>query len=120
MPVHAITPDYRGEVRDAQARFGGNILVYIGWDEHLLFCSAKTFPLPSAMTFAELKANVLPQGFAQHPDFAHINWDTVQWQLNGRTLQAQDDQTLAELGFDHKSLLRFKTPGLNGWRGTGV
>ncbi|MDO4694148.1 MAG: phenol hydroxylase subunit P4 [Eikenella sp.] len=120
MPVHAITPDYRGEVRDAQANFGGNILVYIGWDEHLLFCSAKAFPLPPNMPFAALKSEVMPQGFAQHPDFEHIKWDEVQWQLNGRPLQPDDGKTLEQLGFDHKSLLRFKTPGLNGWNGTGV
>lgn len=120
MPVHAITPDYRGEVRDARANFGGNILVYIGWDEHLLFCSAHAFPLSPDMTFAELQVGVLPQGFAQHPDFEHIDWPAVQWQLNGAPFTPRPDQTLAEQGFDHKSLLRFKTPGLNGWRGTGV
>lgn len=120
MAVKAIRPDYTGEVMDRQANYGENILVYIGWDEHLLFCSAKTFPLPPTMTFADLKQGVLPEGFDQHPDFEHINWDEVQWVLNGETLHPSDDKTLAELGFDHKSLLRFKTPGLNGWKGTGV
>lgn len=120
MAVQAITPDYVGEVLDKQANFGDNILVYIGWDEHLLFCSAKTFPLPPEMSFADLKAAVLPEGFDQHPDFEHIVWDEVQWNLNGEEIQPKDEQTLAEIGFDHKSLLRFKTPGLNGWQGTGV
>ena len=46
MPVKAITPDYRGDIRDRRENFGGNIIVYVGWDEHLLFCAAKTFPLP--------------------------------------------------------------------------
>lgn len=120
MAVRAIRPDYIGEVLDKQANYGDLILVYIGWDAHLLFCSAKTFPLPPLMTFATLKSDVLPEGFDQHPDFAHINWDRVQWQLNGERIEPKDEQTLAELGFDHKSLLRFKTPELMGWQGTGV
>lgn len=120
MAVRAICPDYVGEVKDKQANFGDNVLVYIGWDEHLLFCSAKTFPLPLSMTFQTLKTDILPEGFNQHPDFEHIKWEEVQWYLNGEPIQPSDKQTLAELGFDHKSLLRFKTPGLKGWKGTGV
>lgn len=120
MAVQAIRPDYTGEVMDKQENFGGNILVFIGWDEHLLFCSAKSFPLPQTMTFKDLKGGVLPEGFDQHPDFEHIKWDEVQWNLNGEMVTPSDEQTLEEIGFDHKSLLRFKTPGLNGWNGTGV
>ncbi len=120
MPVQAITPDYRGDIRDRRENFGGNILVYIGWDDHLLFCSAKTFPLPPDMPFQALREQVLPEGFGQHPDFEHIDWAGVQWQLNGEDFTPDEAQTLAAQGFDHKSLLRFKTPGLNGWQGSGV
>ncbi|WP_375057461.1 phenol hydroxylase subunit P4 [Zobellella sp. DQSA1] len=120
MAVIALKQDYKGEVRDARANFGGNILVYIGWDEHLLFCSAKTFPLPPAMTFGDLLDKVMPEGFGQHPDFAQIDWSQVQWRLNDAPLHPSREQTLEQLGFDHKSLLRFKTPGLNGYKGTGV
>ena len=120
MPVKAITPDYRGDIRDRRENFGGNIIVYVGWDEHLLFCAAKTFLLPPDMPFQALREQVLAEGFGQHPDFEHIKWSEVQWQLNDAPLQPDDGKTLAELGFDHKSLLRFKTPGLNGWQGSGV
>ena len=120
MPVKAITPDYRGDIRDRRENFGGNIIVYVGWDEHLLFCAAKTFPLPPDMPFQALREQVLAEGFGQHPHFEHIKWSEVQWQLNDAPLQPDGGKTLAELGFDHKSLLRFKTPGLNGWQGSGV
>jgi phenol hydroxylase P4 protein len=72
------------------------------------------------MTFADFKAGVLSEGFNQHPDFENIKWDEVEWNLNGESITPTDDKTLEALGFDHKSLLRFKTPGLNGWKGTGV
>lgn len=120
MPVKAIIDNYQGPNLDAEANFGGNIVVYVGWDEHLLFCSAKAFPLPPAMSFGDFKAGVMPEGFGQHPDFAKINWDNVEWTLNGSAISPNDDQSLADLGFDHKSLLRFKTPGLNGYKNTGV
>lgn len=120
MAVRAICPDYKGENLDQQSNFGDNFLVYIGWDEHLLFCSAKSFPLPPQMTFNDLKTHVLSEGFGQHPDFEKIDWSSVQWNLNGTAIQPTDKQTLEQLGFDHKSLLRFKTPGLNGWNGTKV
>ncbi|MCT7654104.1 phenol hydroxylase subunit P4 [Oceanimonas sp. NS1] len=120
MPVIALNKDYKGEVRDAKANFGGNILVYIGWDEHLLFCSAKTFLLPPTMRFGELQDTPLNEGFNQHPDFKHIDWASVQWILNGKPLSPSREHTLEQLGFDHKSLLRFRTPGLNGYKGTGV
>ena len=75
MPVKAITPDYRGDIRDRRENFGGNIIVYVGWDEHLLFCAAKTFPLPPDMPFQALREQVLAEGFGQHPDFEHIKWE---------------------------------------------
>ncbi|GAA3702598.1 phenol hydroxylase subunit P4 [Oceanisphaera sediminis] len=120
MPVIALNKDYKGEVRDARANFGDNILVHIGWDEHLLFCSAKTFLLSPAMPFSDLQDRILSEGFSQHPDFEHIDWSSVQWTLNGQPLSPSREQTLEQQGFDHKSLLRFRTPGLNGYKGTGV
>lgn len=120
MPTKAIISNYRGEVRDRRENFGGNILVFVGWDKHLLFCSALAFALPPDMPFQDFRQNVLKQGFSQHPDFDSIRWDDVEWQLNGRALAPDDGKTLEQLGFDHKSLLRFNTPGLNGWNGSGV
>lgn len=120
MAVVAITPDYIGERKDRRENFANNILVFIGWDEHLLFCSAKAFTVDPKMKFKEFKENILRDGFSQHPDYEMINWKEVVWKLNDTLVSPEDDQTLEDIGFDHKSLLRFKTPGLNGWKGTGV
>lgn len=120
MPTRAIHANYHGDVRDRRENFGSKILVYVGWDEHLLFCAAHAFLLSPDMTFQAFREQVLPGGFSQHPDFENIRWEEVQWRLNGEDFTPEDTQTLAESGFDHKSLLRFKTPGLNGWNGTGV
>lgn len=120
MAVTAITPDYQGFALDQQAHYGQSMLLYIGWDQHLLFCSAKAFLVQTEMTVAQMIEQIMPAGFAQHPDFEHIDWSKVQWNLNGTVIDLAPDDTLGDKGFDHKSLLRFSTPGLNGYKGTGV
>ncbi|MCX5463076.1 phenol hydroxylase subunit P4 [Alcaligenes parafaecalis] len=120
MAVTAITPDYQGYARDQKSHYGESMLLYIGWDEHLLFCSAKAFLVQPDMTVSQLIQELMPAGFAQHPDFEQIEWSKVQWNLNGEAVELNPDATLGAKGFDHKSLLRFKTPGLNGYKGTGV
>lgn len=120
MSVIAIRPNYQGTVRDLQANYGDHMLLYVGWDKHQLFCSAKAFVVSPQATLAELIATALTSGFAQHPDFEHIDWATVVWTLNGERLSPDMNHTLSQLGFDHKSLLRFQTPGLNGFKNLGI
>lgn len=120
MATIAITPEYRGLVRDQQQNYGDNIILYVGWDEHLLFCSAKAFLIHPTMSGRELIESVLTEGFSQHPDFEKIDWDTVLWRLNNETFHLDQEISLSKQGVDHKSLLRFKTPGLSGYNGSGV
>lgn len=125
MPVRAITENYSFSPMDTQANYGDNILIYIGWDHHTLFCSAKAFLISPQATFQQLLENLMPAGFSQHPDFAAIDWQQAEFVLdqqllNREELAQQPDSTLAALGFGHKSLLRFVTPGLNGYNNTHV
>ena len=68
----------------------------------------------------ELIDQQIAGGFSQHPEFAEIDWSTVQFTLNREALNADFSKTLAEQGFDHKSLLRFVTPNLTGYKGSHV
>ncbi len=120
MAVRAITPDYSFAARDTQSNYGDNILLYIGWDHHTLFCSAKAFLISPHATFQQLLDELMPAGFSQHPEFSQIDWTQTQFMLDGQSIQAQPEQSLAELGFGHKSLLRFMTPGLSGYHGSHV
>ena len=120
MPVQAITPDYMGEMKDTKDKFGGNQIVYFGWDHHLMFCAPIAFPLSPDMPFAAVLSDVLPGGYGMHPDFEAIDWEQVQWLLNGQPWSPQLDSSLSENGIDHKSILRFSTPGLNGIQGCGT
>ncbi len=120
MPVIALKPGYEGERMDRVENFGGNQIVYFGWDEHRMFCAAKAFPLLPSMPFAAVMENIIPEAFSQHPEFSQINWDTVEWLLNNEPFKPQMNASLESQGIDHKSLIRFKTPELKGYAGAGV
>lgn len=120
MPVHAITPDYHGDIKDARENYHGNIMVFIGWDHHLLFCASKAIPLPPDMTFAQLIEQVMPDAFGQHPEFKEINWETATWLLDGKAFTPEMNKGLEAQGVGHKSLIRFATPELKGYANAGV
>ena len=119
MTVAAITPEYIGERRDRVENFHGNQVVYVGWDRHLMFCSPVAFALPPETLFSTLVDDVISGVFSQHPDFAEIDWDKVQWHLNGQPFAPERDKSLIEQGVDHKSIIRMNTPGLSGIKGSG-
>ena len=118
MAVRAITPEYSFPALDAQSNYGDNILIYIGWDHHLLFCSAKAFLISPDATFQQLLDELMPAGFSQHPEFIQIDWAATDFVLDHKQIQPEAQQKLVDLGFVHKSLLRFSTPTLTGYNGS--
>ena len=71
------------------------------------------------MPFGALTEAVLPTVLGPHPDFPHIQWDKVEWMLDGKPFTPDMSKSLQENGVGHKSLIRFRTPGLAGYQGTG-
>ncbi|MDO6513297.1 MULTISPECIES: phenol hydroxylase subunit P4 [Neptuniibacter] len=120
MPIHAITPEYKGEVLDKLENFNGNQVVYVGWDHHLMFCAAFAYPLPPEMPFRALLDDVMPEAFSLHPEFSKINWDKAEWLLDGQPFIPQLNASLIDQGIGHKSLLRFQTPELKGVQEAGI
>lgn len=118
MPVTA-HKDYPLRVADSEDKFHGNILLFVGWDQHLMFCSPLAWALPPAMKFRDLVEGILPGAFGAHPDFAKIDWAAVQWLKSGQPWEPDFNATFAENGLRHKDSLRFRTPGLNGIKGSG-
>lgn len=116
MSVTALS-DYRFTARDVQANFPVPLL-YIGWDQHMMFAAPLCVPVPGATRFGELVDALLPRLYGQHPDFARIDWRTVQWFRHHDLFTPKRELSLAEQGFRHKSLLRMRTPGLQGLRGS--
>lgn len=117
MAVHAIK-EYIGEVKDRQENFHGNQLLYIGWDDHLMFCAPFCFPFPPAMRFGDVLEQVLPGAYGYHPDFKAVDWSKAEWLKSGQPFQPDVNKSLAENGLQHKDVLRFRTPGLTGIKGS--
>lgn len=113
MAVASIDP-YKFDAKDAVENFHGNQLVYLHWEDHLMFCAPVAFPLPAEMVFEDMVQNVLSPAYGQHPDFAKIIWSDVNWTLDGASFDPELKKSLADNGVGHKSLLKFVTPGLLG------
>ena len=118
MPVIALKPGYAGPVADTEDRFHGKRLLYVGWEDHLLFCAPVCLPLPAAMPFGALLADVLPGVYGSHPDFERIDWAQAQWFDSGRPFKPALAKSLADNGLVHKSVIRFRVPGLKGIKGS--
>jgi len=119
MPVQAKNPGYKGEVKDRVELFHGNHLLGIGWEDHMMFCSPFLLSLPPAMLFGDMVEKVLPTtSFTAHPDWSKINWSKAEWLRSGQPFKPDFKKSLADNGLGHKSMIRFRTPGLTGIKGT--
>ncbi|OIQ98183.1 phenol 2-monooxygenase [mine drainage metagenome] len=116
MTVVALKP-YSFPPKDSVGKFPAPLL-YIGWEDHLLFCAPHCLPLPPDMPFSVLTENVLPGVYSYHPDFAKIDWSKVEWFKSGQPFKPDASKSLADNGLGHKDVIRFRTPGLTGIHGS--
>ncbi|NTV12255.1 MAG: phenol hydroxylase [Zoogloea sp.] len=114
----AALKEYAFEPADKLENFHGAQLLYIGWEQHLMFCAPFCLPFPPTMRFGDIVEKVLPGVFGYHPDFAKIDWSQAEWKKSGQPWQPDFDKSLAENGLAHKDVIRFRTPGLTGIKGS--
>lgn len=112
--------EYKFEPKDRVENFHGNQLVYLQWEQHLMFCAPFCFPLPPDMPFAAMVSDVMTPTYAAHPEAAEADFTKGEWMLDGKPFQPDFTKSLKDNGVGHKSVLRVKTPGLNGIAGTGA
>jgi phenol hydroxylase P4 protein len=93
-------------------------LLFVGWEDHLMFCAPFAFPFPPVMPFGALVEQVLPGAFGYHPDFAKIDWSKTEWLKSGQPFSPDFAKSLADNGLGHKDVIRFRTPGLTGIKGS--
>ena len=113
----AAVKSYRFPAQDTVDKFPAPLL-YIGWDQHMMFCAPFCLPLPPTMPFGALIQEVLPGLYGYHPDFAKIDWNQVQWFKSGQPWTPDPSKSLAENGLEHKDAIRFRTPSLTGIKGS--
>ena len=119
MSVTAIR-EYVGVPRDVVANYHGNQLVYVCWDQHLAFAAPFICMVDPAMKFGDFLSQQLAAIIANHPDTPKIDWRQTEWEKADQPWTPDFDQSFAANGLVHKDYLRFRTPGLNGWRGLGI
>ena len=110
--------DYPLMQQDTEDKFHGKHLLYLHWENHPMFAAPFCIPVPRTLPFGAVIMEVLPELYGEHPDFAQIDWSRVQWFRGDVMFTPRADGTLASHGFGHKSVLRFRTPGLEGLRGS--
>jgi phenol hydroxylase P4 protein len=119
MPVFAKKEGYKGVVRDRAENFHGNQLLYVGWEDHLMICAPLALPLPPATPFGDVVGKVLPAtAFAAHPEWTRIDWSKAEWLRSGRPFRPDFEKSLTDNDLGHKAVIRLRTPGLTGIKGS--
>jgi len=118
MSVVALSPGYTGEIRDRVENFHGKQLLFIGWEDHLMYSAPMCIPVPPDLPFGTLTAEIIPGLYPAHPDTANIDWSRVVWLRSGQVFTPDPAKNLKDNGLGHKAVLRFRTPGLNGINGS--
>jgi phenol hydroxylase P4 protein len=118
MSVVAIKPGYTGEIKDRVENFHGKQLLYIGWEDHLMYCAPLAIPVPPDLLFGTLMSEIIPSLYPAHPDTAKIDWSRVEWFSSGKSFKPDPAKSLVDNGLGHKAALRFRTPGLKGIKGS--
>lgn len=114
MSVIALKPGYTGEKRDRVENFNGNQLLYIGWEDHLMYCAPLCIPVPPSLPFAALTQEIIPGLYALHPDMEKLDWSAVEWFRSGIRFTPDPEKSLLDNGLGHKASLKFRTPDLKG------
>ena len=118
MPVIALNEGYTGEIRDREENFHGKQLLFVGWEDHLMFCAPHCIPVEPSMSFRVLATEVIAAMYAVHPDWKKVDLRQAEWFRSGDAFTPDFDKSLRENGLGHKAVIRFRTPGLTGIDGS--
>jgi len=103
--------------QDSEPRFHGKRLFFLSWENHLMYAAPFAVPLPPNLPFGALVRDVLPLLYGEHPEFEAIDWQRTHWFNSGKRFIPDFGKSLEHHGLAHKSLIRFRTPALDGARG---
>ncbi len=109
--------DYPMRQRDQEDKFHGKRLIFLSWENHLMYAAPFAVPLPANLPFGALVRDVLPLLYGEHPEFEAIDWHRTHWFNSSKRFIPDFGKSLEHHGLSHKSLIRFRTPSLEGARG---
>ncbi|MFO0585810.1 MAG: phenol hydroxylase subunit P4 [Anaeromyxobacter sp.] len=93
-------------------------LLFVGWEDHKMLCAPFAVPFPPTLKFGDMCRGAFQPIFGAHPEFSKIDWAKVEWFKSGKPWKPDHEKTLAENGLGHKDVIRFRTPGLTGLKGS--
>lgn len=116
MSVQSLKPGYVGEVRDPQEKFHGQTLLFVYWEDHLLFCAPAAILVNPGDSPAQL-VEQLKQALGYDPIAAELTLDNIDWYrsldyTSDERWQIDANKSLAENGLTHKTAIRMRTPSL--------
>jgi phenol/toluene 2-monooxygenase (NADH) P4/A4 len=106
--------DYPLLQADPENKFFGNRLIYVAWENHLMYAAPFCLPLPPTLPFGAFVRDVLPELYGEHPEFEQIDWQRTEWSNSNQRFRPDFGKSLEHHGLTHKSLIRFRTPKLEG------
>ena len=112
--------DYPMMQQDTEDKFHGKHLLYLHWENHPMFAAPFCIPVPRTLPFGAVIMEVLPELYGEHPEFEDIDWKSVQWFNSNKRFSPDIGKSLEHHGIGHKSLIRFRTPALDGIRTTAA
>lgn len=109
--------EYPIHQQDDESKFYGKRLIFLCWENHLMYAAPFAVPLPPNLPFGALVRDVLPLLYGEHPEFESIDWQRTHWFNSSKRFIPDFGKSLDHHGLTHKSLIRFRTPALEGLRG---
>jgi phenol/toluene 2-monooxygenase (NADH) P4/A4 len=89
--------------RSRQELYGDDQLVHLWFQENMWFCAAACFRAPKAMTWGDFWNGLVVPYAEEDPDFDPAARRV--WTLHGEQFEPRDDQTLEEIGVEHKDVI---------------
>jgi phenol hydroxylase P4 protein len=108
--------DYPLRQQDDESAFHGKRLIFLCWENHLMYGAPLCVPLPPSLPFGALVRDVLPELYGEHPEFESIDWKRTVWFNSDKRFIPDMGKSLEQHGLTHKSLIKFRTPALEGSR----
>ncbi len=110
--------DYPTIQQDAEDKFHGKQLLYLCWENHLMYAAPFCIPVPRTLPFGAVIMEVLPELYGEHPEFEDIDWKRTLWFNSGKRFIPDAGKSLEHHGLGHKAVISFRTPELEGIRST--
>ena len=92
--------------RSRQELYGDDQLVHLWWKDNPWFCAAACFRSPKAMSWGDFWNAIAVPFLEEDPDFDPAA--NRVWTLHGEPFVPRDDQTLEEIGVEHKDVIGMK------------